>query len=52
MIFLGPSKEIIYNIINKLSKDLKVQSLGIVKDFLGINITFYNKNNHKGIFLS
>lgn len=50
LIFIGPSDKNIYNIINNLSKDIKIQPLGEIKDFLGMNI-FINRDK-KSIYIS
>ena len=47
---MGPNIEDINNIAKKLSKDIAIQALGEVKDFLSIHITINREN--KEIYLS
>lgn len=49
-VFIGPNESDIKNIINLLTKDIKMQSLGEIKDFLGMNITIDREN--KGLYIN
>jgi hypothetical protein len=40
---LAPSEEIFNNFIKSISKDFKIKNLGIIKDYLGIDVN-YNKD--------
>jgi hypothetical protein len=43
---LAPSKAIFIDFIKLIKKDFKIKNLGVIKDFLGININF---NPSKGL---